>query len=191
MPTASTTSPRKAKAKGRAKSAAKPAARKTARSRRASSAARNSTAAKSRRASTARTRALSEAQASIRQAETSTRESAGVFGDYAERAVLIPVGAALIARDRVLASVNDTISSYGSTSKAQAQLRRFERRGVTARNRVEREVRKTRVRVERELRQRRREIERTVSDLEDRRDAVAKNVPELANRVQERILSLV
>ena len=191
MPTASTTSPRKAKVKARAKSAAKPAARKTTRSRRASSAARNSTAAKSRRASTARTRALSEAQASIRQAETSTRESAGVFGDYAERAVLIPVGAALIARDRVLASVNDTISSYGSTSKAQAQLRRFERRGVTARNRVEREVRKTRVRVERELRQRRREIEKTVGEIEGRRDAVAKNVPELANRVQERILSLV
>ncbi len=114
-----------------------------------------------------------------------------MFGDYAERAVLIPVGAALIARDRVVASVNDTISSYGSTSKAQAQLRRFERRGVTARNRIEREVRKTRVRVERELRQRRREIERTVSDLEERRDAVAKTVPELANRVQERILSLV
>jgi hypothetical protein len=188
MPTASTTSPRKAKAG--AKPAAKAAARKTTRSRRGS-AARNSTAAKSRRAATARTRALNEAQASIRQAETSTRESAGVFGDYAERAVLIPVGAALIARDRVLASVNDTISSYRSTSKAQAQLRRFERRGVTARNRVEREVRKTRVRVERELRQRRREIEKTVSELEDRRDAVAKNVPELANRVQERILSLV
>jgi hypothetical protein len=188
MPTANTTSPRKAKA--RAKSAAKPAARKTTSSRRGAS-ARNSTAAKSRRASTARTRAVSEAQASIRQAETSTLESAGVFGDYAERAVLIPVGAALIARDRVLASVNDTISSYGSTSKAQAQLRRFERRGVTARNRVEREVRKTRVRVERELRQRRREIEKTVGELEDRRDAVAKNVPELANRVQERILSLV
>jgi hypothetical protein len=188
MPTASRTSPRKSKAG--AKSAAKPAARKTARSRRAS-AARNSTAAKSRRASTARTRAIRDAQASARQAETSTRESASVFGDYAERAVLIPVGAALIARDRVLASVNDTISSYGSTTKAQAQLRRFERRGVTARNRVEREVRKTRVRVERELRQRRREIEKTVNDFEDRRDAVAKNVPELANRVQERILSLV
>jgi hypothetical protein len=104
---------------------------------------------------------------------------------------LIPVGAALIARDRVVASVNDTLSIYGSTSKAQAQLRRFERRGVTARNRVEREVRKTRVRVERELRQRRREIERTVNELEERRDAVAKTVPEFANRVQERILNLV
>ena len=128
-----------------------------------------------------------------------------VFGDYAERAVLIPVGAALIARDRVMTSVNSTISSYSSSSKAQAQLRRFERRGTTARKRLEREVRKARVRFERELRQRRREIEKTVSDLEARRDAVAKNstdlanrVPELANRVpdlasqvQERILSLV
>jgi hypothetical protein len=94
--------------------------------------------------------------------------------------------------------VNDTISSYSSSSKARAQLRRFERRGSTARGRLEREVRKTRVRVERELRQRRREIERTVSDLDDRRDAVTRNgtdfanrVPELANRVQERILGLV
>jgi hypothetical protein len=91
----------------------------------------------------------------------------------AERAVLIPVGAALIARERVLAGVNDAISSYNSTSKASAQLRKFEHRGVTARNRLEREVRKTRVRVERELRQRRRDSE------------------ELAERVQERILSLV
>ena len=91
----------------------------------------------------------------------------------AERAVLIPVGAALIARERVLSGVGDAIANYNSTAKASAQLRKFERRGVTARNRVERELRKTRVRVERELRQRRQESE------------------ELASKVQERILSLV
>jgi hypothetical protein len=113
------------------------------------------------------------------------------LGDYAERAVLIPVGAALIARERVLSSVNDTISHYSSASKAQAQLRRFERRGVTARKRLEREVRKVRVQVERELRERRREIERTVNDLEERRETVAKNGSDLANRVQDRILSFV
>src|SRR5271163_4570394 len=94
------------------------------------------------------------------------RTRTDVVGDYAERAVLIPVGAALIARDRVVSSVNDTLSSYSSTTKAQAQLRRFERRGVTARNRLEREVRKARVRVERELRQRRNDLEQTVSSLE-------------------------
>jgi hypothetical protein len=87
--------------------------------------------------------------------------------------MLIPVGAALIARERVLAGVNEVLANYNSTSKATAQLRKFERRGATARNRFEREVRKTRVRVERELRQRRRDGE------------------ELAERVQERILSLV
>jgi len=95
----------------------------------------------------------------------------------------------------VLASVNDTIANYSSSSRTQAQLRRFERRGATARNRLEREVRKTRIRVERELRQRRRGIEKTV---QERSEAVGRNrvdltsrVPELANRVQERILRLV
>jgi len=121
-----------------------------------------------------------------------------VFGDYAERALLIPVGVALTARDKVFSGVEETISTYSTTTKAQAQLRRFERRGATARNRLEREVRKARVRVERELRLRRREIEKTVGELEERRDSVAKNgtdlvnkVPDLANRVQERVLSLV
>ena len=69
---------------------------------------------------------------------------------------------------------------------------------MTARNRLEREVRKARVRVERELRQRRRTIESTFSELDDRAESIAKDgvdlanrVPELANKVQERILSLV
>jgi hypothetical protein len=135
---------------------------------------------------------------------------------YAERAVLIPIGAALLARDSVVESVSDTLSTYGSTTKTQAQLRRFERRATTARNRLEREVRKARVRVERDMRQRRRSIESTLSELEERRDAVVKSggdlanrvpdlvpdlatrvpdiatrVPELASKVQERILSLV
>jgi seryl-tRNA synthetase len=134
----------------------------------------------------------------VRQTQTATRETADVFGDYAERAVLIPVGAALVARDKVVSTVSDTISTYSSPSRAQAQLRRFERRGATARNRLEREVRKARVRFERELRLRRREIERSVNDLDSRRENVTKQVPdianrvpELANRVQERILSLV
>jgi hypothetical protein len=128
---------------------------------------------------------------SAHQAQTAPRNTVDVFGDYTERAVLIPVGAALIARDRVVSTVNDAISSYSSTSKAQAQLRRFERRGNTARNRLEREVRKARVRVERELRQRRRELKKTVTSLEEHRDAVTKNVTELPNRIQERILDLV
>ena len=164
--------------------------------------ARRSTASKATRAKSARTRAANQTASAVRQSQLASRDTADVFGDYAERAVLIPVGAALIARDRVVSSVSDTISSYSSPSRAQAQLKRFERRGATARNRLEREVRKTRVRVERKLRQRRRviekSVEKSVNDIDARREAVAKNgselasrVPELANRVQERLLSLV
>jgi hypothetical protein len=185
MATASTASPRSPKTGAKT---AKGPARKAA-ARRASS--RSATQAKSIRAKSARTRAVHQSESAVRQADTATRESFGVFGDYAERALLIPVGVALTARDRVLSGVNDTISNYSTSTKAQAQLRRYERRGATARNRLERQVRKTRVRVERELRQRRREIERTVSELEERRDAVAKNGSDLANRVQERVLNLV
>jgi hypothetical protein len=194
MATVNTASP--SSVKPRAKAASKPASAKAATARRAST--RGTTQAKASQAKGTRTRAAHQAKSAVRQTQTATRETTGVFGDYAERAVLIPVGAALIARDRVVSSISDTFSSYSSTTKAQAQLRKFERRGVTARNRLEREVRKARVRVERELRQRRRVIESTVSDLEGRRDAIAKNgtdlanrVPELANKVQERILSLV
>jgi hypothetical protein len=143
MPTASTTSPRTAKA-----AAAKRATPRT-----------KASAARAPRAATPRT-------------ATQTRAASANTG-YAERAVLIPLGAALIARDQVVSSVNDAISSYASPTKAQTQLRRFERRGITARNRLEREVRKTRTRVERELRQRRREGS------------------DLANRLQERVLNLV
>jgi hypothetical protein len=194
MPTVSTSSPKATKA--RTKAARKPAATKAARASKASRA--GTTKAKAAHAKGARTRATHQAESTLRQTQTATRETAGVVGDYAERAVLIPVGAALIARDRVVTTVSDTISTYSSTSKTQAQLKRFERRGATARNRLEREVRKARVRVERELRQRRRVLESTVSDIEERREAIAKNgseiagrVPELATKLQERVLSLV
>src|SRR5581483_2337985 len=206
MPTAPTASKTKARkpakaARKPAKAARKPvkAARKTAK---AATRRSGATKAKATRAKASRTRAVNQSEAALRDSQKAARENAAVVGDYAERAVLIPVGAALIARERVVTSVSDTVSAYSSPTKAQAQLRKFERRGVTARKRLEREVRKTRVRVERELRQRRKEIESTVNgtfnDLDARRDAIAKNgtdltnrVPELANQVQERILSLV
>ena len=150
---------------------------------------------KATRAKAARTRAAHQTESAVRQTQTASRETADVFGDYAERAVLIPVGVALTARDRFLSNVNGAISNYSSPAKAQAQLRRFERRGATARNRLERELRKARVRVERQLRRRRRVIERTVGELEDRRGTVAKNgtglANELATRLQERVLSRV
>jgi prefoldin subunit 5 len=193
MPTAPTSSP--AGVKPRAKATTKRTTRKPAAKRTSSASA---TQAKATQARAARTRTLHQSESAVKQAQTATRETADVLGDYAERAVLIPVGAALIARERVVDSVSETLSTYSSPAKTQAQLRRFERRGATARSRLEREVRKARVRAERQLRQRRRGIESTVSELEERRDAIAKSgselanrVPELANQIQERILSLV
>lgn len=191
MPTA-TTSRKAPKASARRKPArAKAATRTTSRNTRTTGRKASTTQAHATRAKAARTRAVNETGRAAHQVEIASRDTAQVVGDYAERAVLIPVGAALIARDRIASTVSDTISSYSSTTRAQQQLRRFERRGVTARNRLEREVRKARVRFERELRQRRRAIEHTVSDLDDRREAIAKNGSELANRVQERLLNLV
>ncbi len=147
--------------------------RSTKSSAKATAGARGGAQAKASHAKGSRTRAAHQAESTIRQTQTATRETAGVLGDYAERAVLIPVGAALTARDRVVSSVNDTLTSYSSTSKAQAQLRKFERRGATARKRLEREVRKARTSVERELRKRR------------------QDGAEFADRFQERIQSLV
>ncbi|HEV3072641.1 MAG TPA: hypothetical protein VGY76_14575 [Solirubrobacteraceae bacterium] len=144
MATANTTSPSTRKA------AAKPAAKRTA-------ARAKSTAASARTTASAR--------------PTQTRATRST-PNYAERAVLIPVGAALIAREKVVESVNDTLSTYSSPAKAQSklntQLNKFERRGITARHRLEREVRKTRTRVERELRQRRREGAELVESLQER-----------------------
>jgi hypothetical protein len=128
----------------------------------------------SQRSGKARKPAAKGAAAKRTASSPSANGSSSANGNsYAERAVLIPVGAALIARERVFSSVNDTLSTYSSSSKTQAQLRKFERRGNTARRRVEREIRKARVSVERELRKR-------------RRDSV-----DLADRLQGRIESLV
>jgi hypothetical protein len=203
MPTVSnasnkTSKPRAKAARKAAASTRKATARKTSARKAPKATSRGSLNAKASNAKGARTDALHQFESAVRQSESATRETAGLLGDYAERAVLIPVGAALLARDRVVSTVSDTLSTYSSGTKTQAQLRRFERRGITARNRLEREVRKARVRVERQLRTRRRVVESRVNHLEDRRETFAKNgsdlagrVPELAKEVQERILSLV
>jgi len=196
MPTATTTSPKASKTRAKAtvkRGTAGKATKGTGKTARASKA--GTTQARATHAKAARTRAVHQGESAVKQAQTATRETAEVLGDYAERAVLIPFGAALLARDRVVESVTDTLSTYSSPAKTQAQLRRFERRANTARSRFEREVRKARVRVERELRQRRRKLESTVNgtvnDLEERRDSIAKSGSDLAKEVQERILSLV
>lgn len=191
------------------------AAKRAAGPKRAGAAKAGASATRSRGATKAKATAKGRmgATGSARRTDHTARSTTDLVGDYAERAVLIPVGAALIARERVVSSVSDAIASYSTPTKAQIQLRKFEHRGSAARTRLEREVRKTRTRVERELRQRRRELDRrrgrlakgvtsrveqtqaqlekTQNQFEDAVRARLEDGADLANRLQERVLNLV
>ncbi|HEX6585261.1 MAG TPA: hypothetical protein VF052_00765 [Solirubrobacterales bacterium] len=85
----------------------------------------------------------------------------------AERVTLIPVGAALEARDRMAA----TIRTYSDGRLARQQLDRFERRGATA------------------LRRKRRAVKRQARDVRDSVESRANGVQSRANDVVERVLS--
>ena len=62
----------------------------------------------------------------------------------AERVVLVPVGASLLARDNLVSTVKGFATKYRTRAGFERELKRYERRGATARNRFERQVRKTR-----------------------------------------------
>jgi DNA-binding transcriptional ArsR family regulator len=120
----------------------------TATARRKTAATRRSTTAKK----AATTRATRQATANV---EAATRNPVKQVQGIAQRAVLVQVGAALEARDRVVDTVGSLTETATSRPAAERQLKKFERRGAT-------ELRKTRTRVQRELRQRRTRLERTV-----------------------------
>jgi hypothetical protein len=122
--------------------------------RRKTAATRRSTAAKK----AATTRATAQASANVPVQRNPVKQ----VQELAERAVLVQVGAALEARDRVVGTVTSITDTATSRPRAERQLKKFERRGATARTQLERELRKTRTRVQRELRQRRTRLERTV-----------------------------
>jgi hypothetical protein len=114
----------------------------------------------------------------------------------AERAVLVPVGAGLLARDNVVSTVKGFATKYRTRAGLEREIKRYERRGASARNRFERQVRRTRTKFERELRQRRTRLERSVKqsskrverevrsvrrDLGKQSDALSSRVKELIN----------
>src|SRR5688572_14727317 len=109
-------------------------------------------AATRKRNAAKRSQSARKAAATRAEAERTYVEGLAI---QAERAVLIPVGAALVARDSVIETVSETAKSFRTRTGVERELKRFERRGNTARNRAVREVKRTRTRVERELRQRR------------------------------------
>ena len=79
-----------------------------------------------------------------------------------QRAVLVPIGASLVARDNLVGTVKGLTTKYSSRASLEREIKRYERRGATERNRFERQVRRTRAAFERELRQRRSNVEKTV-----------------------------
>ncbi len=81
----------------------------------------------------------------------------------AEWAILVPVGAGLVVRDNIVSTVKGLATRYSSLDGIERELKRYERRGNTARTRLERQVRRRRSKFERELRQRRRKVERAVA----------------------------
>lgn len=105
----------------------------------------------------------------------------------AERAVLVPVGAGLVARDNLATFA----SKYRTRASLERELKRYERRGTTARNRFERQVRRTRTRFEREIRQNRRRLEREVRsvrrDLERQSGTLVTRVEKLVSSASDRI----
>jgi len=128
---------------------------------------------------------------------TSTQPKTQVehFQALAERAILVPVGASLLARDNLVSTVKGFGTKYRTRASLERELKRYERRGSTARNRFERRVRKSRTRVERELRQRRSRVERTVRQnrrrLEREVRAVRKDFERQSTQVGRRVERLV
>ena len=119
------------------------------------------TATTTKRSTAAKKRSTAAKKPAATQTEV-TKTPLEIAAESAEKAVLVPVGATLIARDNVVSTLEGLRVNYSTPEKAQRELRRFERRGVTARNRFERQVKKTRTRVERELRQRRTRVQRVL-----------------------------
>lgn len=131
-------------------------------------------------------RAPRAAAARTRARTTSTRPATPTRTErvqqLAERAVLIPVGAALEARDRVAGTVEELVTTTRSRSALEKQLKRFERRGGGARTQLEREVRRTRTRLERQTRTARRGFERQRTQARKNLDV---NVETLTTRVEK------
>ena len=100
----------------------------------------------------------------------------------AERAVLIPVGVALEARDRVADTVGELVTTTRSRTALEKRLEHFERRGGSARRELEREVRRTRTRLERQTRTARRGFERQRTQVGKNLDL---NVEALTTRVEK------
>src|SRR5947209_3761195 len=95
-------------------------------------AARGST---TRRSTTRRTTARRSASSrrATRATTTSTQPKKPVeqAQEIAERALLVPVGASLLASDTLVSTVKEFATKYRSRTGIEREFKRYERRGVT------------------------------------------------------------
>ena len=182
---------RKTNATKRSTSAKKAAATRAANR---GSAARTTAARKTR--ATARTtaaRAETTAAKKAAEAKQETKSTVRYAADMAEKAVLVPMGATLVARDRVAATIHEIRKTYNTRTKAENQLRRFERRGSSAFKGLERDAKKARTRLERELRERRADVEKELKARTEgiwtRAEPVVKNAELVTARVENVVQS--
>jgi hypothetical protein len=170
----------------KAKPKAKPAARRTSARRTAARKPSTATARRQRTIAVNETREAAQAQA--RAARTTAAQGRNV----AERAALVYVGATLEARDRVLGLAGEFVNRFGTRAAAEREvnkdLRRFERRGTTARNQLERDVKKARTRLERAVRTRRRNVSNRAQDAARFGVATGNRIASVA---KERVIALV
>lgn len=144
--------------------------------------ARRTAAKRKPRTAASKTRATATRTARATSNSTRPATRAARAQELAERAVLIPVGAALEARDRVAGTVGELVTTTRSRSALEKQLKRFERRGGGARTQLEREVRRTRTRVERQTRTARESLDSRRTQARKNLDSV--NVGALTTRVE-------
>ena len=123
---------------------------------------RSGTSTASTRRSTTASRRTTARRTSRTTTSTAPRTRVGQAQQIAERAVLVPVGASLLAQENLVSTVRGLATKYRTRAGVEREFKRYERRGATARNRFERQVSKTRTRFERELRHRRTSVERTI-----------------------------
>jgi len=151
--------------------------------------------ATSRRSQTTRRKPARKARAAARRVtySTSTQPKTRVeqVQQLAERAVLVPVGASLLVRDDFASTVRGITARYRTRAGVERELKRFERRGTTARNRLERQVRRTRTRFERELRQRRSRVERSVKQNRRRFEREVRSVRRDLEKQSQKLLGAV
>lgn len=184
--------------------AAKPAARKPATRRPAAKTGAAKTTARRTR-TTARKETGEAAKAGTRAVKATATEGR----TYVERAALTYVGATLVARDRVVEMASDLADKYGSRTAAERELellrkdlrkdmKRFERRGYTARTDLERSAKRARTHVERELRTRRADLERILKrgerevaeaerDAEKKPNVVTDQIATVTGRVEDAV----